>query len=175
MDEIIDIIDEFSGLKTGKTISKKEAHKNGIWHSSIHLIIVNKDRTKTLFQKRCQEKKFFPNTLDIAVGGHITQGENEICALERELKEELGLDLRNYKYEKLCTFKEKLYNNNIKSYEFVHTFIIYDDIDINEIKLQKEEVEYVKWITKEELNKLITNGNVINHKEEYEILNNILI
>ena len=35
MDEIIDILDEKTGEKTGKTISKKEAHRTGKWQSGI--------------------------------------------------------------------------------------------------------------------------------------------
>ena len=174
MDEIIDVIDENSGLKTGKTIMKSVAHKNGIWHSSVHLIIVSKDKSKILFQKRCNRKKFFPNMWDIAVGGHIAHGEDDYTALKREMLEELGLYLEKYSYEKLGVFKEKLCNNGIISNEFVYTYIIYDDIDTNELKLQEEEVECVKWFNRDELNNLIINKKIINHKGEYEILNTLL-
>ena len=56
MEEMIDVLDGETGKLTGKVISKKEAHKKGIWHSSIHILIVNKDCTKTLLQKRCERK-----------------------------------------------------------------------------------------------------------------------
>ena len=54
-------------------------------------------------------------------------------------------------------------------------FVIYSDIDINDIKLQKEEVSDVKWITKDEMNKLIKDKKVVPHEEEYNLLNEILI
>ena len=41
MDEMIDILNEYTGEKTGEVISKNEAHRKGIWHGSIHVIIVN--------------------------------------------------------------------------------------------------------------------------------------
>lgn len=128
----------------------------GIWHSSIHLIIINEDRNKTLFQQRCADKKLYPNMWDIAVGGHISAGEDDKVTVRKELKEELGLNPDDY---------------NI---EFVSIFIIYANIDIKNIKLQKEEVSNVKWITKEEMNNLISNNQVILHKEEYNLLNSIL-
>lgn len=173
MDEIIDILDE-NGNLTGKTISKDEAHSKGIWHRSIHILIVNKDKTKTLFQKRCDQKKLYPNTWDIAVGGHISHGEAPLEAAKRELKEELGLDNNNYLLNELEIIKENLTIDNINSNEFIYTYIIFSDIDINEIILQQEEVSEVKWINKEEMNNLITNKQVIPHIKTYKILNDIL-
>lgn len=58
----IDVIDELTGEKTGEVISKNQAHEEGIWHSSVHLLIVSKDHKKTLLQKRCANKRLYPNT-----------------------------------------------------------------------------------------------------------------
>lgn len=170
MDEIIDIVDEYTGKITGDTIGKNEAHRLGIWHSSIHLIVISKDRDKILLQKRCKEKKFFPNVWDVTVGGHIASGENDLEALRRELKEELGLDLEDYSYEKIGVIKEKLTNNGIISNEFVHIYLICDDIDIDNIRLQVEEVEDIRWFTKKEFERLIQDDMVINHVKEYKTL-----
>ena len=52
--------------------------------------------------------------------------------------------------------------------------ILYKDIDINNIKVQKEEVKNIKWLTKEEINKLIQEKKTIPHTEEYNLLNDIL-
>ena len=100
MEEMIDVLDVFTGEKTGEVISKNEAHRTGIWHGSIHVLIVNNDKSKTLLQKRCSEKKLYPNAWDIAVGGHISAGEDDITSAKRELEEELGLnsDELNYLY-----------------------------------------------------------------------------
>lgn len=174
MDELVDIYDSDSGLKTGEFINKSEAHKKGIWHSSIHLIIINKDKNKILLQKRCNIKKFFPNMWDVAVGGHISHGEDDYIALKREMKEELGLKIDDYSCKKIGIFKEELSNNGIISNEFVYTYIIYADIDINSLKLQKEEVEQVNWFNKIEFNDLINNKKIIYHDKEYKIVNNIL-
>ena len=55
MDEIIDILDEETGLPTGETISKKEAHKTGVWHGSVHIWIISEDKKKIL--KEIEEYK----------------------------------------------------------------------------------------------------------------------
>ena len=174
MDEMIDVLDEYTGEKTGEVISKNEAHSKGIWHGSIHVLIVNNDKSKTLLQKRCPEKKLYPNTWDIAVGGHISAGEDDITSAKRELKEELGLNSEELKIEKVDRITEKLANNGVISNEYVSIFIVYTDIDINDITLQVEEVSEAKWCTKEELNKFIEDKVIIPHVREYEILNEIL-
>ena len=51
---------------------------------------------------------------------------------------------------------------------------MYTDIDISDIKLQKEEVSEAKWCSKVELNDFIKNNQIIPHVKEYEILNEIL-
>lgn len=174
MEEMIDILDETNGDLTGEIISKNEAHKTGKWHGSIHIIIINKDSTRTLLQKRCAEKKLYPNMWDIAVGGHISAGETAILTAERELQEELGLNIKDFEIKQIDRVKEQLNNNGIISNEFVTIYIVKGDIDISDIKLQKEEVSEAKWCSKDELNQLISNKEILPHVREYEILNELL-
>lgn len=87
MDEVIDELDEKTGEPIRK-ILKSVAHKNGIWHGSINIVIVNNDGTETLLQRRSPKKGFYPDTWDIAVGGHISAGEVPTLAAQRELQEE---------------------------------------------------------------------------------------
>lgn len=174
MEELVDVLDEKTGEKINKIIPKEEAHATGAWHGSIHVLIVDTKRMNTLLQKRCADKKLYPNTWDIAIGGHISAGEDGITSAKRELEEELGLNPNDYNIEYLETIKEQLDNNGVISNEFVQIFIIYADIDINIIVLQKEEVETAKWCTKEELNELINSKKILPHVREYQILNNIL-
>jgi isopentenyldiphosphate isomerase len=174
MDEIIDVLDENTGEKTGQTISKNEAHQKGIWHGAIHILIINKEKTKIIIQKRCEEKKLYPNTWDVSVGGHISSGEDAIISAKRELEEELGLNANDYNLELLEIVKEQLNNDGVISNEFIYTFVIYADIDILDIKVQKEEVSDVKWITKKDLIALINEKKVVPHNRSYQILSDIL-
>ena len=172
--ELIDVLDEKTGEKTGETISKDEAHKIGKQHGSIHILIVNNNKDKTLLQKRCAEKKLYPNTWDIAVGGHISSGEDAITTAKRELEEELGINANSVRLELVDRITEKLANNGVISNEYVSIFVIYTDIVIGNIKLQKEEVSEAKWCSKAELNEFIKNNKIIPHITEYEILDKIL-
>lgn len=172
MDEIVDIIDSDTGLKTGEVISKNEAHSRGVWHSSIHIIIISKDFKRILLQQRCAEKKFYPNFWDLTVGGHVGSGEEPLDAAKRELKEELGLISRNIKFLKVI--KESLISDNIKSNEFVSVFLIIEDFDVCDIVLQKEEVKSVKWFSKSEFLDLINSNLVIPHEEEFKLVKSLL-
>lgn len=174
MDELVDVYNELTKEKTKEVISKNIAHEKGIWHSSIHIIIISKDKRKILLQKRCQDKKLYPSMWDISVGGHITSGEEPLTSAKRELKEELGLNPNIYEFKFLEKIKEELINNGINSKEFVYVYLIIADIDINDILLQKEEVSEAKWLDKKEFQELIEKEKIINHFKEFEIIISIL-
>ena len=89
-----EIIDELNdkGEVIGQ-IDKDLAHKEGRLHKAIHLWILNK-KNDVLLQYRCKDKKLYPNTWDVSVGGHVSQGEDTKTACLREAKEELGIDIK---------------------------------------------------------------------------------
>lgn len=171
---MIDELDEKTGDLTGKVISKKEAHRIGKWHGSIHILLINRDKTKTFLQKRSKYKDLYPNMWDIAVGGHIAKGETPLETARRELQEELGLNLKEFDIEKVDRIKEQFNNNGIVSNEYVTIYLVCGDMDLSKINLQEEEVSEAKWCTKNELNELIKQQKIIPHMREYEILNQLL-
>lgn len=175
MEEMIDVFDSETGLKTGEVISKNEAHAKGIWHSSIHILLVNKERNKILLQKRCADKKLYPNRWDITVGGHISAGEEAIVSAHRELEEELGLDSKKYEFKFLDRIKEEFVNNGVNSKEFVYVYLIEADVDVKDVTLQKEEVSEARWFKKDEFFNLIEKKQIINHYQEFEMLKDILV
>ena len=58
MDELIDILTP-EGKPTGRTALKSEAHKNGWFHTTVHIWFFTSDE-KILLQKRAMSKKVFP-------------------------------------------------------------------------------------------------------------------
>lgn len=175
MEEMIDVLDEKTGELTGEVMTKNEAHRTGKWHGSIHILMINKDKTKTFIQKRSTQKKLYPNMWDIAVGGHISAGETSLETAERELQEELGLNLKDFDVKKVDRITEQLKNNGVISNEYVTIYLVCGEIDISKIKLQEEEVSEIKWCSKKELNELIKQQKILPHVREYEILNELLV
>lgn len=174
MDEMVDVYDGVTGLKTSEAISKNEAHKRGIWHSAIHIIMINKERSKTLLQKRCAIKKLYPNMWDITVGGHIGAGEDALVSAKREFKEELGLELEDFEYKYVDKFREEFVNNGVNSKEFVYVYLVIGDVDDTSLKLQTEEVSDARWFSKEEFFNLITDEKIIKHDMEFKLIEELL-
>lgn len=174
MEEYVDILNEITGEATGETISKKEAHKTGVWHGSVHIWIISEDKKKILLQRRCANKDLFPNMWDISVGGHISAGEDSLVSAKRELSEELGLNPEEFTFKYVDKIKEKFEYKDILSNEFVTIYKIVSDVNIDSLVLQKEEVSEARWFTKDELNNLRDELKVIPHIEEFNMIYNIL-
>jgi len=83
---------------------------------------------------------------DISVAGHVSAGEDPVASGLRELEEEIGLkvkqeDLQFFKIKKV----EAIYKD-IKNSEFYYVYFLKFDGDIENLKLQTEEVEEIKLL-----------------------------
>lgn len=171
-EEIVDIYNPDTLEKTGETIVKKAAHRMGVWHSAIHLLILNKDETKVLLQRRASCKDLFPDYWDVSVGGHISAGETDNETVERELKEELGLTSNDIKFVK--KFKDELKDKVNDNKEVISLYVMHLDNENVKLQLQKEEVSDAKWFTKEEIETLLKEKKVLPHLEVFDYLRNVL-
>lgn len=101
--EYIDIFDE-NNNPTGEIKEKNLAHEQGDFHRTAHIWIIN-DKNELLLQKRSASKKSHPNCWDISGAGHIRAGETVIQGAIRELKEELGVSVKENELEYIATIK----------------------------------------------------------------------
>ena len=99
-----------------------------------------------LMQKRSMRKKVYPGKWSVT-GGAVDLGESTVDAVYRECKEELGIDVNPDKVELMMSVKRK----NV----FVDIFLDKENWNINDFKLQKEEVDDVKWFERKELKAII--------------------
>ena len=91
----------------------------------------------------------YPNTWS-QTGGAVDSGETSLEGAIRECKEELGIDLNKENMEFMLSFKRKS--------SFVDVWLARQNINLEDIVMEKEEVSEVKWVTKEELGKMIENN-----------------
>lgn len=153
--EKFDIIDENNNL-LGIVKSRAEVHKNlRDWHRTTGINIINSQK-QILCQKRSEKKDAEPGMWQSHFGGHLRAGETFEKNAIAELKEELGLEIDPKNLIPLEIRK----NNEFK--HFIQGYILRWDGDISKLKLQKEEVDEVKWFTLSELEKEIAEGKFCN-------------
>lgn len=147
--ELLDIYDN-EGNKTGKVIKRgdKSVQLSENEHIAVAVIFIENSKGEFLMQKTSQEK----GGLFSSTGGHIDSGETPLSTIRREVEEELGINIDN---ESIEEYGFILYDKPLR-----YMFYLNKDIDINDIKVQDEEVEYVKYMTKEEILNLIENKQI---------------
>jgi isopentenyl-diphosphate delta-isomerase len=155
--EYLDVLDE-NGKATGTKKTKEEIHSLGDWHGTIQVWLINSNG-EILMQKRSELKTSRPGKWDNSCAGHISAGESVLCAAARELQEELGINIKTEEFEHLYTLKTKQieHNGDFINHQFNNTFLVKIDINIDDIKLEEEEVSEVKFIHHSELEKHLRN------------------
>ncbi len=149
--EIWDVYDE-KRAKTGRTMVRGEAVAEGDYHLVVHVCIFN-SKGEMLLQKRQAFKKGWPGMWDLTVGGAAIAGDDSNKAAERELFEEIGYaaDLSKMRPHLTVNFDTG----------FDDIYLMTADVDIDSLQLQYEEVEQVKWATKEEINEMLKSGQFV--------------
>ena len=157
MTEYFDVLNEY-GEFTNKVASRDECHEKGLYHKAVVVFIISLDGNKVLLQQRSANKKLWPNLWDITAGGHVLAGEFGYQAVIRETKEEIWIDIKKEDLEFIgCTTSETI-KWDIINRHFNEYFIVHKDVNIDNIKLQTEEVQDIKWYDKEDLIKKIKNN-----------------
>jgi isopentenyldiphosphate isomerase len=127
----------------GNKISKGE------YHIVVNAWIIN-DQNKIIVTQRHPEKTY-PLKWE-CTGGSVITGEDSFTGALREVEEEIGI--------KLSKNKGQLIDTIIREDDIKDIYLFKENIKIEETKLQKEEVINIKWVTKEELEEMIKEGEI---------------
>ncbi len=155
--ELWDIFDK-NGQPTGKTVRRGNLRlRSGEYHMVVHIWIKGPDG-RWLIQKRSASKVPMANEW-AATGGSVIAGEGSLDAARRELAEELSINIRPEDFR----FVQRVFRR--------HSFVDIWQVDfcgnIEDLELQEEEVAEVKWVTDDELRKMIKDGLYHNYGEAY--------
>ena len=155
--EYWDILDK-NGRKTGRTIIRgNKPLTNGEYHLVVHIWVVN-DRGEFLIQRRSNDRPMMPGEW-AAHGGSALSGEGSRHAAIRELNEELGIRPPRREMVHIRRMLRKYSLNDI--------WAVKCNCDIEDLRLQKEEVDCVKWVTQMELKGMIEYGLFHNYGRSY--------
>ncbi len=146
MAELRDLYD-INGNKTGMTYYKGDSIPDG-YYPMVVMIVIRNSKGEFLMQKRVESKGG-----DWGVtGGHPKAGETPIDGIITEVKEELGLDF--------CKEDFIEYDYGCDGKDCYKMYLVNKDIDIKDIIVQEEELSEVRWFSKEELNGMVSSGEL---------------
>ena len=160
MEEIFDIYTR-SGQHIGKE-SRQICHSPnpGFYHKPVWIWIIN-DKGEVLVQKRAAVKKNDPNKWDMPSAGHVLAGETSIEGAIRETQEELGVPTKESDYKFICEYICD------SSYEIAQVYLLKLNLNLNDFKLQENEVEKIQWMTYGEFKKLFYSEEFVEYDEDY--------
>ena len=132
--------------------------QDGQYHLVVHACLFN-NNNEMLIQKRQANKNIFPGLWDFSVGGSALTGENIHQAMQRETREEIGLEL-NFSLVQpamMMTF----------DHGFDYYFVGKIRESIEELKIQKEEVQEVCFASLESIEKLLEEKKFVPYKKSF--------
>jgi isopentenyl-diphosphate Delta-isomerase len=153
--EYFDLFDS-ENKPLSKIKERRLVHKDGDWHRTSQVWVMNQKR-EILCNLRSKEKDLFAGYWDLSVGGHVEASKTYEETALRELKEEIGIDatldeIRFLSDEKVeGIYKEK----NLTDREHARLFLYISDVKIESLKVQREEIEEIKYFSIDYLIKAI--------------------
>lgn len=146
-DELLLVVDENNEPLLPKP--RSEVHSNGYWHRTSHVWVVN-SKGQILCQRRSLKKDSNPGKMEPFFGGHISPSVEYIDCAVAETFEELGISAaaEDFKFWKVYKFFD--------AKEFQGVFVLKFDGDIDDLKIEKEEIDGVFWEDLSELKPFLT-------------------
>ncbi len=142
--EIRDLYDVNKNL-TGKTFFKGEQVPKGYYYLIVAVILENSNG-EFLIQKRVLRK----GGKWALTAGHPKSGENSFEGLCSEVSEELGIDISKDKPELIDTW--------INNDQIFDIYYLKKDINLEDITIQEEEVDGVRYANLDEILEMNSNG-----------------
>lgn len=156
--ELWNVYDKNRKLKDKVVERANPVMEDGDYRIVVHFCLFNTNN-QMLIQQRQLFKKGWSGMWDLTTGGSAILGEDSSMACEREVREELGLEVDLKDKIADVTFNVRNVMNDV--------FVMVKDVEIDTLKLQYEEVKQVKWASKEEIISMIQSGEFIPYKESF--------
>lgn len=151
MTEILDLYTR-EGMNTGRTILRGEDTPDGLLWPVCSVWLLRRDG-RLLIQKRSMSKPNFPGKWCCSAGGCIRHGETPLEGALRETQEELGLTLDPACGQLLFV---------VPSVHSIHQVWLFRmDTEADNLTLQPEEVDTVRYVTPQELLDLVDAGEFV--------------
>ena len=163
MEEYWDIYDE-NRVFQNRTIRRGDTFGDGKYYVCCEVWFQN-SKGEMLITQRHPDKK--AGGLWEFLGGGVLAGETTAQAALREVKEEIGITIAANELSLLHIYKHRNY--------FMDIYLAKKDVDVQSFVLDENETVNAKWVTKEELQNMIKNQEVVRSvARRYDMLNDKL-
>jgi len=148
LQEFLDVYDENKN-KTGKTINRKDREllEENEFVLCVHCWIIN-SKKEVLITQRSMNVNRGGKWED--THGAVRASETSLEGIKRELKEEIGLNIKDNELQFVKTLKRKKVLRDC--------YILFKDVTLEDINFNDNEVMDCKFVTLEELKQIIQNG-----------------
>ena len=122
MAEYFDLLSP-TGEPLGITKERNAVHRDGDWHPSVHIFVIQGDRV--LLQRRKWDKESFPGKLDLACTGHVDAG--YLFTQKLEVDADFG-------------------HGRFVSNEHCRVYLLNPAVPLTTLRYQAEEIDELVWV-----------------------------
>jgi len=151
-DEYVILVDE-NDSQIGKE-EKLKAHEKGLLHRAFSVFLFREkgDDIQLLLQQRAKRKYHCGGLWANTCCSHPREGEDLVGAGKRRLKQEIGIKVDELQNIGKFTYKAE-FENGLIEHEVDNVLIGKYDADAKDITFNPDEVEAVRWVSLQELEK----------------------
>ncbi len=150
--EILDLVNQNDEI-IGEVVREDANSNPKLFHREVAIVLVD-NQSRILLQKRSKYKTINPGMWSITAG-HVIKGKDLLVTAHQELREELGIDTE-------LIFIRKVLQKYAWESHFMNYFL--GKYNNEEIKIEETEVEEIRFFSKKELDKFISEGGNVNLK-----------
>ncbi len=169
--EPIEVLDD-KGNSTGQVGMLDDVVGQGLWCRSTHVWLIN-SKQEIYIQQRSFKMFNNPGKWGEAGGGYVTSGHTTLETARKEIQEELGLNIKEDKFENLGEIKqiEKRRDGKITR-QFVTVYLVGVDFDESDVVHGEHDVIDGKFIYFKDLKNNIDKKTIdfIDHPEEIDLV-----
>lgn len=148
--EIIDLYNK-NKEKLGKTFVRKQ---DKLLEDEYYLLeqawILNSEN-KILLTRRSLNKSY--GGMWEATAGHVKSGETDLEGIQREVHEELGLNIEKTEF--------KFIKSLIRKQAILDVWVVRKDINLKDLKLKNDEVMGAKFVSISEFKEMLNNNEIV--------------